>query len=570
MSFIIDSYRFGGVLPNNAVIVFVSIGQSNSNGRAEADRLAITTWPLRPVNSSYYVKTDYTSTDNGSLRSMWIGGPNYEEPDNSAQRLFASDGILTSKLRSLFGKDTPIYHINGAEGGSFIVSTGAGRDWQEADNECFSRCFTGMYSPVIADIEALHPTREIKVIVLFHSGESEAIAGGANLTNFPTALQSLMDSMDNVDSYLADAPWLFTKIYYNITANETTINNHIQTFVDSHSNRCFVVDISDQPRKVDLTVAQKAGVTPTDADDNHTSYLGQIQKAALQYPQILDYFNWPNNDISEITNNAEFDPSVYVQSGKTAMRLQMNRSNMTINGSGGTPGDENKITDLADSLVVRDWVVGGTVAGRLKNQLRKGVMYFPVGASEGATRVISPVALSNGLFNDGGFIWSVGFYIKFAPNNSGGSPAEAIFSTTDVYSGTRSNVLIYKLATEELRCEVRCNSSTVKIAETDVPVFASGLNEGDQQFIHCTITSNGTNLKIFIDGVEVALDATNNGSLSGITPSNFNNAVNGIVIGARQTGASTFDFHFMGEMREVFGFAGIALSAAQIQNIMLN
>lgn len=559
------------VLPDDAVIVFVSIGQSNSNGRAEADRLAITTWPLRPVNSSYYVKTDYLSTDNGSLQSMWIGGPSYEEPDNSAQRLFASDAILTSKLRALFGKDTPIYHINGGEGGTFIVSPAAARSWQEAENECFDRCFNGMYLPAIADIEAAYPTREIKVVVLFHSGESEAIAGGANLTNFPAALQSLMDSMDGVDSYLAAAPWLFTKIYYNVDVNEATINGHIQTFVDGHSDRCYVVDISDQPRKVDLTTEQKAGVTPTTgSDDEHTSYIGQIRKATLQYPQILNYFNWPNNDISEITDNTEFDPSVYVQSGKTAFRLQMNRDNMTITAGGGTPGDENKITDVLDDLGLHDWTVGGTISGRLKNQVRKGLMYFPIGASEGATRVISPVALSNSLFNDGGFIWSVGGYMKFAPNTSGGSPAEAILSTTDAYSGTRSNILIYKTATEELRCEVRCASSTVKIAETDLPVFATGLNVGDQQFIHWCVTSNGANLKIFIDGVEVALDATNNGSLSGITPGNFNNAVNGVVIGARQTGASTFDFHAMGEMREMFGFSSIALSAAEIQNLMIN
>lgn len=568
--------RVTETLPDNLVIVLFSILQSNSNGRAEADRLVITTWPLRPINSFYLRKTDYTATNNGTIRGMAIGGDGFEEPDESARRMFAADAIMVSKLRSLFGGDTPIYTCNAAEGGTFTVTKTSSRDWQEASNECFARATTGMYSGLITSLEALYPTREIKVIVMFHGGESEAISGGSDLTNFPSALQSLYNSMNGVDSYLAEAPWLFTKIYYNVNANEATINGHIQTFVDANPDRCYVVDISDQPRKQDLTTEQKAGVSPSGTDDQHTSYLGQIAKAERHYPNILDYFNWPNRDISEITDNTVFDPSVYAQPGKAWFRLQLNRDNMTILGSGGTAGDENKITDILDNGdISRDWTVAGT-APRFKIHERIGCLHSPPGASVGATRIISPVSLSNQIFNDGGFVWSLWFIMKRNPNTgSGGNPIQCILSSTDVYSGTRSNVLLYIVASGDLQLETRCNSSTVKIAQSDQPFCNVTVNEADQDWIFGGVTSNGSNVKLFRGTrytavEEIALDATNNGSLSGITPANFNNSVNGIVGLQRQTGASTFDMGYMGDICEVGGMSSIALTAEQFENIKSN
>lgn len=499
-------------LPDNIVPVIFAILQSNSNGRGEADRLAITTWPLRLVNCYYYVKTDYLSTDNGSFRSMWIGGPNFEEPNDSARRLFGGDAILACKMRALFGKDTPIYLINAAEGGTGTVADAGYRDWQQASNECFDRAINGMYLPAIADIEAAHPTKTIKVIVMYHGGETEAQegAGSGKVANFPAALGALYNSINAVDNYLGAAPWLFTKLHYSLDAGEDAVNAHIQTFVNNNSARCKLIDISDQPRKIDLTIEQKAGVAPTGTDDNHTSYLGQIAKGERGYTQALNFFNWPNNDISDITNNTEFDPSVYVQPGKTAFRLQMNRGNMTVNGSGGTPGDENKITDVLDSLGLHNFTVGGT-AGRLKSQFRKGCMYFPIGTTIGDTRIVSPVALTNSIFNDGGFVWSIGGWVKFAPNTGGTSPDQAILHTTDAYSGTRSNVLVYKTAAEKLEVQVRCASSTAKIATTASVIFEGAVNEGDQHFIHWCVTSNGSNLKIFINGVEVDRSTTDRG-----------------------------------------------------------
>ena len=162
---------------------------------------------------------------------MWVGGPNYEEPDEAARRFFASDVILASKLRALFGAETPIYCVNAAEGGTFMVSKPGSRDWQKASNECFSRGVDNMYLPAIAKIQAAHPTRVIYPIVLFQGGESEAITGGADLANFPAALQTFYNDMNAAHSTLARAPWIFTKIHYNITANETIINN-------PHSNLC--------------------------------------------------------------------------------------------------------------------------------------------------------------------------------------------------------------------------------------------------------------------------------------------------------------------------------------------
>ena len=546
------------ILPDNLAIHIVKPTQSNNNARGEVRRLKITTWPVHVTNCYYYVKTDYTSADNGFFRSCWAGGPNWEEPNEAARTMFGDELILASKLRALFGKDTPIYITNAAEGGTFIVQRPGGqRDWQEASGECFDRCINGMYRPAVVDIETAHPTRTIFTIVPFQGGESESIEGGAALAAFPAGLESFFQSMNNVDQYLANALWLFTKIHYNITANETILNGYIEDFVNAHPDRTSWIDISDKPRKVDLTLEEKAGEAPSGSDDPHTSWIGQEAKGIRNFVKLLNLASWPDRDVSERTSHTGFDFAQFVQPGHGSFRLSFARDNMTITPGGGTPGEQNTITDVLDILGLNDWTVTGEL--RLKVQGTLACAYFPIGATIGASRIVSPTLLSNSIFGTG--IFTVGAWVKFAPSIAGTNPDQAIFSTTNVYAGVRSQFLCYKTNSGTILVNHRANSSTVASAETGV-VLNTTLNEGDNQFHFVVVTSTGNlgHLSIYFDGVLAATTA-----YSGlITPSNFNNAVNGIVFGQRQTAASTYDFGAMNYVPEAFGYGNIALSADNI------
>ena len=148
----------------------------------------------------------------------------------------------------------------------------------------------------------------------------------------------------------------------------------------------------------------------------------------------------------------------------------------------------------------------------------------------------------------------------------GGNPNEAIFSTTNVYAGVRSQVLCYKTNTGTIRVDYRANSSTAVTVETGVVCNAT-LNEGDSQFFQVGVscTGDGGFANIYINGV---LAAT--APITGMVPSTFNNAVNGIVFGQRQTAAATYDFSAMLEAPEFLGFGGIALGPTELNNLSLN
>ena len=65
------------------------------------------------------------------------------------------------------------------------------------------------------------------------------------------------------------------------------INNAIVAYAGSVSN-AYVIDLSDQPTKAELTTLQKGGVTPsTGVDDGHESYLAQIAKGERIYAQLV-------------------------------------------------------------------------------------------------------------------------------------------------------------------------------------------------------------------------------------------------------------------------------------------
>ncbi len=572
-------------VPDSTIVVIIEFPSQSNEGREDYRRLVINPLPLNNADCYVWYKPNYTTVNDGELKNAQ-GGINTFGQGGGTYINWGAKNVLLGYFHDITGY--PVFLINAARGATGIAFDAGEQDFSPlSTGEAYDVGVDGKIIPGLAAIHALYPTADYnyEYVILFHGAENDATSPGKT-SNFSANIDAVFDQLFLDVPALVDAQvfffsghyWAqFTDLTYEGTAddaaNEVTINTAKQAYCDARDNFHYINFFADTPRDrmYELTTEEKAGVV-SGADNAHTSYRGQISKADKVIKAWAKAKNYQVPYLTERGKNNFFYASTYIQPNKRAFRLQFNRPNLTVTPAGGTAGDENKITDVFDSfLSTRDWTVGGSSSARLKVQNRKGGVWFPPATSEGDTRITSPSSLPNQIFNDGSFVWSIGGWAKFEPNTgSGGNPDQAILSTNDVYAGTRSRVLVYKTNVGKLRVDVNCNSSTTKSALTNLAVFNATANTCDADFIHWTVTSDGTNIKIFINGVEQALDAVSNGSLSGITPTNFFNNTNGIVIGERQTGASTFDFGFMGEMREVFGYGGIALTASQILEIMKN
>jgi len=77
------------------------------------------------------------------------------------------------------------------------------------------------------------------------------------------------------------------------------------------------------------------------------------------------------------------------------------------------------------------------------------------------------------------------------------------------------------------------SNTNVALAETNAAVFADGATS----FTHVVFTLDGSNIKIYINGAEVALDGTNDGDMTGVTMSEYTNAKN-LLVGAYNNAAA--------------------------------
>jgi hypothetical protein len=552
------------VIPDDIIFVTMVMGQSNGVGKANAKRLAMTTYPRHPNNVHNYIKGDYNNTDNGAFQNIGLGF-NTEELGATTE-VFGAAGILAQKLQTLSGN--PVYVINGCESGIGLGIDGATRDWDPTSTESFTRTLTYMYLPALADIQALHPDKTIKVIKIWHGGETDA-QSDTKRDNFYTNFVAFDAAVSAVDASLATAPWMIHKLYFyqgdvaNPTnaAREVVINAALQQFVDANPARSYMVDFSHLPKKVDLTATQKGGFTVIATDDNHNSYLQQIYCGETDYTNTLDYYGYSDQDTEEITTNTDFDPSTISASG---LRLQMNRDNVTLETTPG--GSFNAVTELLDSQNSFDFVdhpgtfdAAGITLGRLKIQDRKGCLHFP-----GGVRYLSNGAIGTSLFGSG--IWSIGFKIR--PTIDG---PYTILLDQSAYAGDRSRLWLIVNADETFDAILQVGA-TIRRARTLNPLFSTvAAGAGLSDFVHVAVTCNGTNLRIYLDGALVTLSAVANmdGSLSGLTSSSYVNGTNPLVIGSTEASAGTFTQTFTGYLGELL-IQPVAWSVSDIGNIMDN
>jgi hypothetical protein len=539
-----------GVDLNNSVFLIFDIGQSNSIGRAESDRLRLLTqYTVVPNSVKVFYKPSYTITNDGTFVPLENGSIYTKEPDQSASfRFFGAYSILADKLSSI--SPNTVYVCPVGDGGTSLApNIGGTRDWDPASsNECFDTAFEYYYPFAYSKIEAEQPGKTIIPIMLWHQGENDA-ADATATANYGTNFAAFMIAARASHVSLANAYLIITKLYYNIDANEATINSALQSYADSNSTVVSILDISSQPRKQDLTVGQKGGVTPTASDDQHTSYLGQIYKGEQFYSLVKTRLFAAATD-SEITNNTGFDPSTILSTG---IRLQFSSSKVTYS-------SQYALTAITNDLSTGSFTnIQGTLKPIFKVIQRKGAVEY---LSSGSAWVESSAAIGTALFAGGYYF---GEFIK--PLD--GQPALSYTIYHDIANiadpnQTRTTATIQPNGKIYGYIAV---GGTVKQFQTASAIFTNGaqLNE-----VHLAITfTNGDYVRVYIDGVLQTLDAAldSGGSLSGINLSSYANSTNPLHIAVNR--AAVRNLFFFGTMRE-FTIQNTVWSQANIDNLMLN
>lgn len=532
------------------IAVFYDRGQSNiADGRAEASRLALTEYPSSPARIYRYWKTNTTSTDNGTWEPI-VAGANTREYDQTAT-MYGASLIAAIKLRDHINRD--VYIIGTGDGGTSLTS-GTGTvapDWDPAssgENYDISRDY--YFDVAISKLIAANPGKQIVVFKSWWQGETDA--ADATATAAYAANFAALDAADQDNSYLQQGIWLISKLDYNRDANEATINAALDAFVSANPNRAYIWDPAPYPQKIELTVGEKGGFTPSAADDIHTSYLGQNAFGEWKASTIISHYAIPSAGLSEITDNTTFDPSTI---NADWIRLQMNRDNVTI-------GADNIV-----SAVVND--LGGVVMSpattvRFKVDNYKGALAFPGYSPTNTGRIESASAIGTTYFSQ-----SFSFSCWFKPSSA--IPPAANHFLHDIQntsSANNSRVSIF-LSTAGKLAAIYSQGGTAVQATTAAAVFASGKTPS---WHHLAVTFDDTNniIKIYFDGVLQTLDAAPlNGDLSTVTMASYINGTNKLQIGARRTGASTYGDYFFGMMREVTLQPGV-YTQTDIDNLMLN
>lgn len=286
----------GSVLPPAGDIpdipILIEIGQSNAGGRAETGRLPEGDYVAAPTGVKYYFKTGYNSTDNGS----WVAyDPNnvYEiyPTSRASDYIHASCLHLGQIVQEYWNKD--VYVINAGAGGTSLSPdeppSPVGRmKWAASLTGELLDIFLDDYFDVAL---SKLPAGTKKVLgIIWHQGETDLTDATAT-ANYTTNLAALITKVRAHNALLNDAPFIITKLNFYQNGDETAFNSALDAFAAANSN-VYTIDISDTPRKQDLTVDQKKGVTATAGDDRHTSYLGQIAKAERSWTIIKAKFGY--------------------------------------------------------------------------------------------------------------------------------------------------------------------------------------------------------------------------------------------------------------------------------------
>jgi hypothetical protein len=535
-----------GATEYNTVFLIFDIWQSNSVGRATSQRLIqLTEEKEVPDGVKIFFKPDYAVTDNGAFETIQEGSTNTREPDQAAVSYSGSYGMLAARLKRLT-PDNTVYVCMMGDGGTALKQNLTSPDWAPTSSgECFQIATEYYYAQAYADVQTAEPGKTIIPIIMLHGGETDATDNTATsefAVNFPVLITALRAS----HASLTNALLIITKIYYLLTANETTINAVFQAYADANSSLVKIVDISDINRKVDLTVPEQGGVATAGADDEHTSYLGQRAKADRAYTHIKAKYA-PGVDDSEYEDYV-FDVSTISPNG---IWLPFSRDNVTI-------GTNSTITGVINKL---DTGVFSSITGspKFKTGRRRGCISH---LASSTNRINTSAAIGTTLIN-GSFSFS--FFIK--PRD--GRPAANQYILHDIQNtgaANNSRVAFLLETTGKIQAFIAI-SGTAVTGQTANAIFTDS-NQTEEKHIAVTFTNGGL-IRIYVDGVLQTLDATNSGNIAALDLTAYLNDTNAFTVNARKTGAGTWDSNYIGGMRHLT-CQPVVYSLADISNLMRN
>jgi hypothetical protein len=293
--------RITGVVAEPVLVVF-ELSQSNA-GFSEADRIALTdqiqqagitkmTYTKTPANCKIWNKQIMDLTDNGVMEdiSAGVNTSQYNKAPHNA-RCFGTEVSLSPLLKQ--HSSSNVYYIKAMRGGTRLFQY-EGEDWNaNSTNDLLDIALDYYATPAINQIIQENPNKPIKVVLLRHQGEADNTtemrdAYYANTTAF---LNKIRNYTIGGVKYFENSPFIDVLLYYKIAEAQEGLMNDVKTQFANDNANCYTIDISDQPRKVDLTTAQKGGYSPTILDNEHQSYLGQLMKGERIY-DLLKNINW--------------------------------------------------------------------------------------------------------------------------------------------------------------------------------------------------------------------------------------------------------------------------------------
>ncbi len=548
---IINSFILSG-LEADFIPVILDTGQSNSAGRAEADRLALMIYPDAPSYVYTYFKTNYTTTDNGTWQPI-LGGSNTTEPDVTSFRIFGASFFTGIKFREFLNR--PVYVLMCGDGGTALKQNLSSPDWSPLSSaECFDTMFTNYLQVALGKLVVSNPGKQIVVFPSWHQGETDAFVANnpafseypSNYAAFDIARQNNFATIQSLYPRVLFAPTAIRTLNYLQTSNETSINSYFTSFVAANRSRYFLVDTVGQKRNIDLTTAEKGGITATNTDDEHLSHLAMEYIAVQQFNYWKTIYNIGGND-SEITSNTNFNPATI---STNYVRLQMNRANSVV-------GLNNVVTGITNSLTGVSFTAVNNV--RFKVNKRKGAYFFPQFVT--GSRIESNTPVGTTYFSNS---FSFSCWIK----QRDGQPTAAYYLMHDIQSTgspNNSRAFVSIDTTGKITVAYAVGGTAVQ-GITNTAVWGD-TQQIDETHVAATFTSGGL-IRIYINGIIQTLDAVNNGNLASLNMSSYVNATNKLQFGARRTGVSSYDSFYFGMMREVT-IQPVVYTASQILNDLM-
>lgn len=270
----------------------IGMGQSNDEGQAEAARMATsilgsTAYTRTKFGCYVYPKTTRTITDDGAWADL-NAGTNTKGPDILASG-FDTVADETPLLHLLRDKTKqPVFWIKTSRGGSRLQTNVTDPDWAVSSNELYLQATQYWWTVAKNKLLNVFPSLRLKVVIHWHQGESDSNDATAR-ANYLTNIRTFFAAFRAYDPLFARAPLFVTKLYFALDADEDEINDALMQFV-SESDNTYLINVDDQPRKIDLTTGQKGGLSPTTTggDDEHASYLMQIAKGERKYTKLVE------------------------------------------------------------------------------------------------------------------------------------------------------------------------------------------------------------------------------------------------------------------------------------------